>query len=154
MKKILISILCCLIMLPAFASFKTVMSRCMNSWKGYPIDNVISVWGYPTSKNEFAGKKLYYWEQSQSYVYGNQYGVYGGTNTCTRILEVNDDNEVVSWEVKGNACPSTYCGAKKWVNPVNDPWLIEKKQKQEMKQQKKEEKELIKQYKKDLKNKK
>jgi len=150
MKKILITLLCFFTMLPAFASFKTVITKCMNSWKGYSINDVISTWGYPTRKNEFAGKKLYYWEQSQSYIYGNRYGVYGGTDTCTRILEVNNNDEVVGWEVKGNACPSTYCGVKKWVNPINNPWIIEKKQKQEIKFQKKQEKELIKQYKKEL----
>ena len=145
MKKILTIIICCLIMLPAFAGFKTVMTRCMESWKGYSINDVISSWGYPTKKDNFAGRQLYYWAQSQSYIYGNKYGLYSGTNTCTRILEVNDDNEVVSWEVKGNSCPSTYCGAKKWVNPLNDPWKIEKEQKQQIKQLKKEEKQLLKQ---------
>ena len=136
MKKILITILCCFIMLPAYAGFKKVMSKCMNSWLGYTTNEIIKVWGYPTNQKEFAGKKLLYWEDEQSYIYGNQYGIYGGTNTCTRILEINDSNEIIGWEVKGNNCPGTYCRAKKWVNPDNDPWKIEKEQKKYLKQQK------------------
>lgn len=146
MKKILMILLLTLAtILPTFAGTNKAMTKCMESWKGYSINDVIDVWGYPTSQKEVAGKQLYYWEDSIPYIYSTTYGVYGGTATCIRIMEVNSDNEVIRWEYKGNACPTSYKKVKKWVNPLNDPWKIEKEQKQQIKQLKKEEKRLLKQ---------
>lgn len=125
MKKFLIVILCCLITLPAFAGSKKVMTRCMESWRGYPIEDVMKVWGAPTGQEEVNGRMLYYWKQSPSYNLGKHYTSSGGTSTCTRIIEVNDYNDVVDWEVQGNQCPTTYFRVKDWVNPNNNPWADE-----------------------------
>jgi hypothetical protein len=95
----------------------------MSSWEGERIDTVIQQWGYPTEEREFRGNKLYIWVYSKSAyvpqssrttasVYGNSiyaqtdtYGGYTLHGTCVRILEVNDDGEIVRWEWKGNNCP-------------------------------------------------
>lgn len=131
-------------MLPLVANAETVMSRCMNSWVGYTIDDVINKWGYPTSEKELAGKKLYYWDSHQSYVTGNQYYVTGGEIYFIRIFEVDKNNKVIKWEYKGNNCPKTYLTCKKWINPENDPWKIKKEQKKLIRENNKKSKEVLK----------
>lgn len=97
MKKIFAILVCLFVCLPASAWTRSFMEKCMNSWLNYPIDDAINYWGYPTSQNEYAGRKIYIWEKSvNSYVpqtatttgntnynfnsYGG-YGVWGNSTT-------------------------------------------------------------------------
>ena len=106
---------------------KNTMGKVMESWVGENINIVIDKWGYPTDTKEIAGRKLYYWSNSQFYVTGNQYGTYGGQATCNRILEVDENNTVIKYQWDGNNCPSTYIfSGKKLVNPNNNPWKKDK----------------------------
>ncbi len=128
MRKIFFSLLIILlIQLHAFsANSNNAMSNALDSWKGYTVDDVIAVWGYPESEKNIAGKKLYIWEERNFSVLGNQYSIQGVEDYCVRILETDENNKVVSWEWKGNACPILRCTTEKWVNPNNNPWKKEK----------------------------
>ena len=94
------------------------MDKIMKSWVGMPITSVIEHWGYPTSEKTILGRKLYTWFEVNYYTL--EYSVYEGS--CSRIFEVNDNNEVIKWEWKGSNCPAAKCTGKKWVNPNNNPW--------------------------------
>jgi len=107
----------------AGCSTTKVMDRIMSSWQSEHIDKIISQWGYPSEVRELRGNQLYIWVYNKSAfipqsstttgsIYGNtiytQTNSYGGHaihGTCIRILEVNKDGYVVSWEWKGNNCP-------------------------------------------------
>ena len=124
MKKFVI-LLSCFLLIPNAANAigtKSTMNKIMDSWQNYHVNDVIDIWGYPTSEKIIAGRKLYYWTESNFSVSGNQYGVYGGENYCTRILEVDKNDKIIKWEWKGNDCPAAYFTSKKWVNPNNNPW--------------------------------
>ncbi|MBQ4079027.1 hypothetical protein IJD15_07600 [bacterium] len=128
MKKILVvTFILFLFPLSSFAiGTKSTMEKVMNSWMGEHIDTIIEKWGYPTSEKNIANRKLYYWSQSSYSVSGNQYGVYGGEATCTRIFEVNKFDKVINWQWQGNNCPALYLTSKKWVNPNKNPWIEDK----------------------------
>ena len=164
--------------MPAFAGVRAFMEDCLNSWVGYPVDSLIRVWGYPSDEREIAGKHLLYFNRSRvGYVpqtsnttgnlnsYGNVYGntlysngtynantvTYGGysvTYYCNRIIEVDADNNIVSWQWEGNVCPGTYFKGKAWVNPENDKWALKKAMQQHLKAERKQAKEAKKQAKK------
>ncbi len=138
MKKILILLLLIFFMpnnAQAFGPNKT-MEAIMSSWVGKNIDSVIDHWGYPTNERRMAGRTLYYWDWSynmnspaytnaQAYTSGNTTSInamtYGGGTinvSCNRILEVDSDGTVVSWQWSGNNCPYTQMRVyKQWVNP-------------------------------------
>lgn len=128
MKKILLTILIIsMIPINAYAiGTKNTMEKLMDMLVGENINTVIDSWGYPTTEKTIAGRKLYYWNISNYSVSGNQYGVYGGEQTCNRILEVDNKNNVIKWQWEGNSCPATYFTGKQWVNPNNDPWKAKK----------------------------
>lgn len=127
MKKLLLVVFI-LTIYPTVASAigtKDTMKRIMDSWIGENLETVIEHWGYPTDEKTIAGKKLYYWTISSYSVTGNQSYVYGGEATCSRILEVDKNNNVIKWQWSGNSCPITYFTGKKFVNPNNNPWRKE-----------------------------
>lgn len=110
-------------MLTACSGGFGTMDGIMSSWMGAPLDEVISQWGYPTGQQEVAGHHLYHWVGNQttympasttgtvtaigSTAYINTTTVGGGYAdwSCTRTLEVNKKNIVVSWQWGGNNCP-------------------------------------------------
>ena len=57
------------------------------------------------------------------------YGGFYKNSYCNKILEVDSDNRVVSWQWEGNKCPGTYLTGKAWVNPKNDAWARKKEEK-------------------------
>lgn len=124
MKKLaILSLITILIQPMSFAvGTKTTMEKVMESWVGENINTIIDHWGYPTSEQIVAGKKLYHWLDSAYVVSGNQFGVYGGESNCNRTFEVDKNNNVIKWQWTGNSCPATYFTSKKWVNPNNNPW--------------------------------
>lgn len=105
---------------------KSTMEKVMGSWNGENINTVINYWGYPTSEQTIAGRRLYHWLDSSYTVSGNQYGVYGGESTCNRTFEVDKNNNIIKWQWTGNSCPATYFTSKKWVNPNSNPWRSNK----------------------------
>lgn len=127
MNRILILLLIVILIQPMSFAFgaKKTMGNIMDSWVGENIETVIEHWGYPTDEKIIAGKKLYYWTVSSYSVTGNQSYVYGGEATCSRILEVDKNNNVIKWQWSGNSCPITYFTGKKFVNPNNNPWIKE-----------------------------
>ena len=138
MKKI-ITVLFMLLIFQSCVYADTAMDRVMNSWQGENIDTVIRYWGYPHEERTLAGHKLLYWYQNQNPQY-IQTSAYTGTVTqgyCTRILEVNENNTVSSWQYEGNNCPNFYFTSQCWVNPNNDPWQKDKIQRKMKKQEKK-----------------
>ena len=110
---------------------KSVMTKCTDSWKGYQFDDLLNVWGRPTSQNKIDGKYYYYWEESISQVYGKPYLMTGGTSTCTRIVMIEEGDEIAECTWQGKACPASYLTVKKWVNPKNNPWQYEQEARQQ-----------------------
>lgn len=108
---------------------KSTMDKLLDSWVGENINTVIDAWCYPSDTKTFAGRNIYSWNSSNSYVSGNQYGIYGGTSTCNIHFEVNKQNTIIKWQWEGNSCPITYFGVKKYVNPQNNYWLNKKEKK-------------------------
>ncbi len=136
------------------------MSIAMDSWIGYPIDHVIKNFGYPDEEKNIAGKRLYYWyDSSSTYIpptttstvtpslYTSTVSSFtsGGYNVnkyCNKIFEVDNDNKVISWQYKGNACPNFYFTGKSLVNPLNNKWELKKRIKKEAKLARKQLKKL------------
>lgn len=103
----------------------STMNRVMSSWEGEHIDTVVRQWGYPSAEREFRGRKLYVWGDSGAYIIpsqsttsgtvddprtgaftANTFTVGGGVvpASCTRVLEVDADGIVRSWQWQGNNC--------------------------------------------------
>ena len=98
-----------------------VMNNVMNSWKGSYISEVINQWGYPDAQQEIAGKKLYIWDESITALYTFSGSISGGTWSCKRILEVNDEEKVISWQWSGNNCPFGLTGRyKNWPKKLSN----------------------------------
>lgn len=109
-----------------------VMNGIMDSWLGEDLNTVIGQWGYPNEEKTIANKHLYYWYTfmnayvpAQTNGYVDSFGYYRGTTSggytingqCTRILEVNQKNTVVSWQWEGNNCPFVeWFQYSKWRN--------------------------------------
>ncbi len=118
MKKILLILSILPFFLLSGCGTKTVMNSIMSSWEGCHIDKVIDQWGYPDYEKTVAGHKLFVWEHNKSEFYtGSTNTLYKIKEYCTRTLEVDDNNIVISWEWKGNDCPSFELDEyKKWKN--------------------------------------
>jgi len=124
MKKYIVLLLSLLVLQNCTFAFgtKDTMNKIMNSWIGENINSVIAIWGYPTSEKTVAGRKLYTWSQGST-IGENIWGTaLVEQQTCNRILEVDESNNVKSWQWEGVSCPDLYCTGKKWVNPNNNPW--------------------------------
>lgn len=96
--------------------------KIMNSWKGKNLDELFTAWGYPDEEKEIAGKTLYYWHDenvmtmpasSQTFsnfnnnqIFTKTYVDSGGTypRKCSRIIEADENNIIVGWTLRGNAC--------------------------------------------------
>lgn len=111
------------------ADAKDFMSKALNSWVGYTIDDVIAVWGYPKEEKKIAGRNLVYWTYSEPYFSANDYYAVGGQAYCNRILEIDKNKKIISWQYEGNACPNYYFTGKSIVNPKNNEWEIKKQTK-------------------------
>ena len=116
----------------------STMSTVMDSWKGYNIDKVIDRWGYPTDEKTIAGRKLYIWKterkvttseytttkphtdkKGRTYYTTSTTGGDTEVYTTERILEVDDNNNVIKGKYSGNDLPFTFMGvAKEWLNPT------------------------------------
>ncbi|MBQ7450081.1 hypothetical protein IJS77_01590 [bacterium] len=129
-KKLLIGILLFIFSaLPSYAGMQTTMERLMESWVGENIDSVINLWGQPTEEKISAERKFYCWNKNQDIImggFGIYGGAYGGTQTCNKIFEVDENNIIIRWSWSGNACPLTYYEVKKYVNPKNNYWKNKK----------------------------
>ena len=119
------------------ANANDFMSKALDSWIEYSINDVIAVWGYPKSEKQIAGRNLIYWTNSQYHVSGNQYYVSGGESFCNKIFEVDKKNKIISWQYEGNSCPSFYFTGKGLVNPQNDEWQVKKQIKRELRAERK-----------------
>jgi len=133
MKKVLLSITAlALICTSVYAWGREIMDTIMRSWYGENIDSVISKWGYPTDEKNIAGRKLIIWsegtEQSFDTWTDHDKGWSFSTATakeedvCTRTFEVDEHNKIINGQWKGESCPFTQFGGKKWINPRNNPW--------------------------------
>lgn len=109
-----------------------VMDGIMSSWVGSSAEDVMRQWGYPHEERNIAGKKLLIWHRNVQLTMpatatttgtANRIGgttYYSGTTTvsgggvsnwsCVRILEVNAENRIVSWQWEGNNCPFMEAG--------------------------------------------
>jgi hypothetical protein len=115
----------------------STMTTVMNSWMGCNIDKVIDRWGYPTEEKTIAGHKIFIWKTERTVTTseytkttphtdkkGRTYyttSTTGGDTevyTTERILEVDDNNNVIKGKYSGNDLPFTFMGvAKEWLNP-------------------------------------
>ena len=102
------------------------MSKALNSWMGYSINDLINAWGYPSEEKKIAGRHLVYWTNNQYQITSTQYGIYGGETYCNKIFEIDKNNKIISWQYKGNSCPHFYFTGKELVNPLNDEWKTKK----------------------------
>ena len=111
--------------IPAFAGMKSTMNKLMESWTGENIESVIELWGSPTEIKTTDNGKIYYWNKSRDIVMGGfsiYMSAYGGTSTCNKSFEVDENNIIIKGNWSGNACPMTYREIKKYVNPKNNYW--------------------------------
>jgi hypothetical protein len=166
MKKIIISIMCALFILPAIAG-TPFMKKALDSWLGYNINNMINHWGFPTEEKKIANRHIYVWNRSytqyvpqqtnstvNSYIYNANItskttGGYYITYSCNTTIEVDSQNNIISWFCDDNGCPQNYYFGKQYVNPANDEWQREKIKKMQEKQKKELEKKKNKKTKKD-----
>lgn len=134
MKKFIIIFLL-LISASAYA-FETYMDKCVKSWIGYSLDDLIKQWGYPDEEKSIAGKKLYIWVDYDYDTETNSGGIaisktdkkgretvfsMGGeavVDYCKKTIEADENNIIINGSWKGNNCPLLY-GARKLMNPQN-----------------------------------
>jgi hypothetical protein len=99
------------------------MDGIMQSWQSAPLDAAIAQWGYPHQEQVIAGHKLYRWFYSKSAglpstttgtvtqiggtAYVNATTAGGGviSGSCTRTLEVDEQNIIIRTQWEGNNCP-------------------------------------------------
>lgn len=139
MKKILLTLLFMLVAQVTVFAFgvDSTMTTVINSWIGQNINSVIDRWGYPNETREFDGHKLYVWktertvtssEHTETKPHTDKKGRTYYTTTTTggettvytteRILEVDENGNVVRGKYSGNDLPFTFMGvAKDWLNP-------------------------------------
>lgn len=133
-----ILLLLCLFMITCLnVNAEEFMVKALNSWKGYSIDDVIASWGYPNNEKQIAGRNLVYWTNGQYHISGNQYYISGEESYCTKILEIDKNKKVISWQYEGNSCPNFYFTGSSLINPQNNEWEKQKQLKQALKQEKK-----------------
>lgn len=94
------TILAILMVLAAGCSSRN-MEVAMESWRGVHVDEVIRSWGYPARDLTVANHHLYYWT----------------TNNCERILDIDADGIVRSWEQAGRGCPVFKADVKQYAKP-------------------------------------
>lgn len=105
-----------------------VMNNIMDSWKGSHIDEAINQWGVPDAEQKMAGRRFFVWDKNMTWtapstttgtgtVVGNTVSIItnttgGGTSNwnCRRVLLVNDENIITSWQWSGNNCPFAAVG--------------------------------------------
>jgi hypothetical protein len=87
----------------------------IHSWLGSDINEVASQWGPPQSKREILGRQYFIWESSPAHTSGTAitegnkvyYSTSGGGSSswnCTRFLEVDNKNTIISGYSQGNNC--------------------------------------------------
>jgi len=127
----------CLVFISSSAfAWETYMDKCIKSWIGYPLDNLIKQWGYPDEEKNIAGKKLYVWVDYDYDTNTNSGGFkisstdkkgretvfsLGGDTAveyCKKTIEVDNSNIITNGSWKGNNCPLLY-GGKKLMNQRN-----------------------------------
>jgi len=106
------------------SSTKT-MQGIMSSWVGSDINQVIDQWGFPDEEKVVNERRIFIWHNNKHYYlpqtttttgsvnpYTGSFNAttYGGGGqniygNCDRILEVDKNKIVKSWEWKGNNCP-------------------------------------------------
>ena len=133
MKKFIV--ICLLLISTSVYAWETYMDKCIKSWIGYPLDDLIKQWGYPDEEKDIAGKKLYIWIDYDYNMDVNSSGIsISSTNKkgretvfsigenvvdyCKKTIEADENNIIKNGSWKGNSCPLLY-GGKKWMNPQN-----------------------------------
>ncbi len=105
---------------------KEILSKISDNWQDYRNHCLRKTKGgymsRPSRQQTIAGKKLYLWEESVTALYTLTPGsISGGTWTCKRILEVNDEEKVISWQWSGNNCPFGLTGRyKNWPKKLSN----------------------------------
>ena len=124
MKKILIILFLFIFStIPAYSGMRKTMDSLMESWTGENINSVISLWGNPTEIKTADNGKIYYWNKSRDIIapgFGIYGGAYGGTSTCNKNFEVDENDIIIKGNWSGNACPMTYRSVKKYLNQKNN----------------------------------
>ncbi len=77
------------------------MDVAMESWRGVHVNEVIKTWGYPAHDLEVANHHLYYWT----------------SNNCERILDIDAEGIVRSWEQAGGGCPVFRADVQRYARP-------------------------------------
>lgn len=125
--------------LPVFASENSFLTKALKSWLGYSINEFMDAWGYPDNQIPVAGKNLYYWSLRDSTSTNYYHTTSMSTNQrffCEVVIEVDSDYIITGTQWKGNNCPFSYTLNKELVNPKNNPWVLEKQMKKQLKNQK------------------
>ena len=108
---------------PAFANVPKTMNKLMGSWFGENINDVINVWGKPSSQKEITGGMMYYWTSGNQPLSTNNYSgkPQGVIVTCNRVFTTAKDGRIVDWQWDGNNCFRKNSDIKTLVNPkAND----------------------------------
>lgn len=134
MKKIFL--ICLLLFSVSAYAWDSYLDKCIKSWIGYPLDNLIQQWGYPDEEKNIAGKNLYIWIDYDYDTNTNIGGIsisstdkkghetvlsFGGeaaVEYCKKTIEVDNNNIITNGFWKGNNCPLLY-GGKKLMNQRN-----------------------------------
>ncbi len=133
-----ISLSLCSILLVASCANFIETNQSMGSWLGEDINTVIQNWGYPDEEKTIAGKKLIVWNserviQDVDYIpsYGSRFNGNGAnrkvrynriytnyTGKCSRILEIDKNNKIIGWDIKGDDC--AYLDGISMANPKSE----------------------------------
>ncbi|PJI92597.1 hypothetical protein BC777_1452 [Yoonia maricola] len=125
----LFRILSALVLISACTTFEDIDGG-LDAFRGKPIDDLISIIGFPDGERSVAGKRLVVWSSSQNvttvtpvttyssgtanaYGYGGYgYGSYSGTSTtyvpqtvnynCTVMVEIDRNNRILGHDFEGN----------------------------------------------------
>lgn len=117
MKKIFLVAFISLIGSYTFAAANHPMDEMFKTWIGTPIKEVVKYWGNPTDIDYERGQTEYEWkEASTRFIPGTQYQE---KIECERKLIVDVSGTVIYGTFKGNGCPFTTEGVKKWNKPKN-----------------------------------
>ena len=89
------------------------MTSAIDSWKDQPIKDVISAWGQPSEELRVSGKHLYIWNNFDGILIPSDKTrppILPETEYCTRLLEVDKNDIVISGNWDGTDCPGFFSG--------------------------------------------
>ncbi len=115
MKKSILALALILVGTGVYAQTIHPMDEMFKTWIGVKVKEAVKYWGNPSDIEYDQSQTKYQWKEvSTRFIPGTQFQE---KTECERILIVDTTGLIVYGKYKGNGCPFTTEGVKKWNYP-------------------------------------